>query len=92
MTGRAGGTFQSRDPFWQAPIAQCIASGVVLSAILLGPVIAAGVTLLMAWPAKDKFFYFIAWALVWLACCLAARAVAWIIALGGKVRRSLLRL
>ena len=55
--------------------------GIVLAAILLLPVIAAGVALLMGWPAQDKLFYFsIGWVLVWLACYLAARRVVWIIA------------
>ena len=55
--------------------------GIVLAAILLLPVIAAGVALLMGWPAKDKLFYLsIGWVLVWLACYLAARVVVWIMA------------
>ena len=55
--------------------------GILLSAILLVPVIAAGVASLMGWPAKDELFYFsIGWVLVWLACYLAARVVVWIIA------------
>jgi len=55
--------------------------GIALAAILLLPVIAAGVALLMGWPAMDKLYYLsIGWVLVWSACYLAARVVVWIIA------------
>jgi hypothetical protein len=54
--------------------------GVVLAAILLLPVIAAGTALLMGWPEQDALTYFsIAWVIGWTSCYLGARAIAWLI-------------
>jgi hypothetical protein len=54
---------------------------IVLVAILLLPVIVAGGALLMRLPVGEQFFYLsLGWVVGWLACYLAARAVAWVIA------------
>ena len=55
--------------------------GVVLAAIVLVPVIAAGAALLMGWPEQDKLYYFsVAWIFACTVCYLGARAVGWIVA------------
>ncbi len=55
--------------------------GRALAAILLLPVIVAGVAWLTNSPAHDKLYYLsIGWVVGWTVCYLVARAVAWVLA------------